>query len=249
MRLVSQPALNDEMVGETVRGIVCVFRAACESFAGAIRSHAAYEIVFRHHKREFGVAMNPHDMNPISGEFVAFSDYLERTKRERSVSVLWKWSEIARNLAHFPAGERGSIALGHRGGGNSLSTAPGLSTTVQVVAPAARTKPHAHSFWHLYIVRSGNGLFFANESDEGSSLVAGDILFIPACTMHSFSNPAGEEPLILFAVQDLPHVAELGVLARQEAGGSLDLVYSQPNTGAAKETNEQPVRILHMQAF
>jgi gentisate 1,2-dioxygenase len=175
--------------------------------------------------------MNPHITNPIgthpiSGEFVAFSDYLERTKRERPVSVLWKWSEIAQNLERFPAGERGSIALGHCGGGNSLSAAPGLSTTVQVVAAGARTKSHAHSFWHLYIVRSGNGLFFANEDDEGSSLAAGDILFIPACTMHSFSNLAGEEPLILFAIQDLPHVAELGVLARQEAGGPLELVYS-----------------------
>jgi gentisate 1,2-dioxygenase len=215
--------------------------------------------VMNHHAK-ISTDMTKHQQNPIknaiSGEFVAFSDYLDRTKRERSTPVLWQWHDIARLLSEFPAGERGSIALGHHGGGNPLAAAPGLSTTIQVVAGGAHTSPHAHSFWHLYIVRSGTGLFFTDENDQGAPLAAGDILFIPALAMHSFSNPAAHDPLVLFAIQNLPLVAELGVLARQAAGGSLDPVYAVSNGGIAKapttvsaaeeRPNDQSVRILHM---
>lgn len=164
-------------------------------------------------------------MNLSDGKFVAFADYLERSKRQQPIPVHWKWSEVARALAEFPAGERGSIALSHHGASDCPAVPPGLSVTVQIVAPGGRTRPHAHSFWHLYVVRTGRGLFFTSEIDEASVIATGDLLFVPAWSSHAFANPHADEPLILLATQNLPLVAELGVLARSESGKAVELVY------------------------
>lgn len=163
--------------------------------------------------------------DPSSGRGVLlpFDAYLTATAQPRQSCVLWPWSELSEKttLANHH-GERGTVAL--VAGSDSAEVAPGLSMTVQVVVPGARTASHKHSFWHLYVVKSGGGSCRLG-GDVQQALAAGDVLYVPAWSPHSFENECADEPLVLIALQNLPQLAALGTLIRESEAGLVTHVY------------------------
>jgi len=164
-------------------------------------------------------------MGPTLGAILPFAEYLAQNRRKRPSSVIWRWSDLEEAIARARHGERGTIALADPNSADPATIAPGLSAAVQIVKHGDRTAPHAHSFWHLYFVHSGSGLVLVDEDATGTPIGAGDCVFIPAWSSHAFAN-AGREPLVLFALQNLPLMAGIGSLARKEADGSVAVVYA-----------------------
>jgi gentisate 1,2-dioxygenase len=126
-------------------------------------------------------------------------------------AVHWSWSAILQSLSASTQGERGSLTLSKSGEASGCELLPGMAITVQVVAAGSRTRPHAHSWWHLFVVRSGSGRAVLGR-DEGEQdvrqLRAGDMLLLPAWTSHQFDN-GGAEDLILLSISNLPQQAAL----------------------------------------
>jgi gentisate 1,2-dioxygenase len=167
-----------------------------------------------------------------SGEIFAFSAYLEKTMWLPADALLWKWSDVETSLESQPHNVQGTLALGSPHTADLATIAPGLSLVIQVLKPGESTKPHRHSFWHLYIVRSGSGEARLGNEDNRKRIAEGDVLFTPAWCTHAVDNREGRAPLVLLRLQNLPQNAELGTLARED-GGELKHIYASESTAAA----------------
>jgi gentisate 1,2-dioxygenase len=168
------------------------------------------------------------DMRPIvEGDTIPFGEYLRRVTPRRAHPVIWRSEALLRQLAGAPIAERGTVALIGGDGADDATIAPGLSCVIQVILPAGKTEVHAHSFWHLCLVRSGSGV--ASIGDDGSegALGEGDTLFIPAWCSHAFSN-RGDAPLIMMVMQNLPGLADAGTVVRQNGNEPVRVVYGDP---------------------
>lgn len=165
----------------------------------------------------------------LNGGLLPFDSYLERAKRARQPPVVWSWRHILSSIDQHADTERGTVALTRPGKEDGTTVAPGISAALQVVAEGARTSAHAHSFWHLYFVRGGQGSFEDGTEAGSRPIRAGDIIYVPPWCDHVFSNTGGDGPLILLALQNLPAMADLGNLARRDAGGTPRLVFSEPD--------------------
>jgi gentisate 1,2-dioxygenase len=160
------------------------------------------------------------------GTTICFERYLEHFQRSKPVSILWCWEELVASLAKSSTGERGSITLTPPGDCQEPSIAPGISAALQLIPPGEKTAPHAHSFWHIYFVRSGHGELHIGEAASAQRLSPGDIVYIPAWCDHSFANVESSEPIVFLVLQNLPAMAELGTLVRRDESGRTWLVHA-----------------------
>ncbi|MFJ1748807.1 cupin domain-containing protein [Streptomyces sp. NPDC088116] len=99
---------------------------------------------------------------------------------------MWQWENLAGELQAAEHTEYGTLTLAAPDGGHEI--VPGTSMTFQAVRPGDRTTPHSHSWWHLYFVRSGSGAVVFDETGDTAALSEGDILLIPAWSVHHFEN-------------------------------------------------------------
>lgn len=149
----------------------------------------------------------------IGGQF-PYPELRGRNTREPAEPVLWQWKTLAEEIAAAEHTEYGTLTLSTPDGGHEVL--PGTSMTFQVVRPGGRTTPHAHSWWHLYFVRSGLGSLVFTELGDTAELTAGDIVLIPAWVMHRFDNNGAADDLVLLNMSNLPQQAGLGnLLSRQ----------------------------------
>ncbi|WP_321893688.1 cupin domain-containing protein [Paraburkholderia tropica] len=156
---------------------------------------------------------------PITqGDILEFSSYLEQTARPSQDAVVWKWHEVAAALASRPHNVQGTLVLADGEAIDRATIAPGLSLVIQVLKAGETTKPHRHSFWHLYIVRSGSGEVSLGADLRRQRLVEGDVSFVPAWYTHAVHNLQDDASLVLFRLQNLPQNASLGTLAREDDG-------------------------------
>lgn len=157
---------------------------------------------------------------PITqGDILGFSSCLEHTARPSQDAVVWKWHEVAAALASRPHNVRSTLVLADGEALDRATIAPGLSLVIQVLDAGETTKPHRHSFWHLYIVRSGSGEVSLGADLRCQRLVEGDVSFVPAWYTHAVvHNLQDDAPLVLFRLQNLPQNASLGTLAREDDG-------------------------------
>ncbi len=157
-------------------------------------------------------------MQIAQGDILDFSAYLEQTARPLQDAVVWSWHEVAAGLASRPHNVQGSLVLADREAVDPATIAPGLSLVIQVLNAGETTKPHRHSFWHLYITRSGSGEVSLGADLRRQRLAEGDVLFVPAWHTHAIHNLQDDAPLVLFRLQNLPQNASLGTLAREDDG-------------------------------
>src|SRR5947207_1778443 len=112
-----------------------------------------------------------------------YPEFLRRhSPPERSAPVIWPWKALADELNAAEHTEYGSLTLSMPNGDHQI--VPGTAMTFQIVPPGGRTTPHSHSWWHLYFVRSGTGSVVFDDPGETNALNGGDILLIPAWTVH-----------------------------------------------------------------
>lgn len=141
------------------------------------------------------------------GQQFPYPEFRRRHARPQPEPVLWQWEALAEELRVTEHTEYGTITLARPDGGHEV--VPGTSMTFQAVRPGERTTPHSHTWWHLYFVRSGTGTVVFHESGDTTGLSEGDILLIPAWTVHHFENGAGDADLLLLNMSNLPQLAAL----------------------------------------
>jgi gentisate 1,2-dioxygenase len=119
--------------------------------------------------------------------------------------ILWQWKTLAKELAVAEHTEYGSLSLSTQDGQHEI--VPGAAMTFQVVAPGGRTTPHQHAWWHLYFVQAGSGT--AIFADDGTAeLDTGDVMLIPAWSMHRFENHSTRD-MVLLNMSNQPQQAAL----------------------------------------
>lgn len=141
------------------------------------------------------------------GTTVRYEQYREHFSPRTGTPVHWSWVLIAQALACAPQAERGSLTLSSTGSAPGCELIPGIAINVQVVPSGSSTRSHAHSWWHLFFVRSGCALAIMGSSDT-RRLEVGDLLLVPAWNNHRFENDGGED-LVLLSMSNLPHQAAL----------------------------------------
>ncbi|WP_176055004.1 cupin domain-containing protein [Paraburkholderia caribensis] len=166
-------------------------------------------------------------MQPIEGDILPFSEYLELTAKPIAEPVVWRWQAIeseTRLRAHNP---QGTLALSGGNVDEHGTVAPDISLVIQVLKPSEMTERHRHSFWHLYIARSGSGELAFGEDGVTERIESGDTVFVPAWCYHTIANCSDSEPFVLYRLQNLPQNASGGNLMR-EIGGKLQIIYANP---------------------
>ncbi|PQV54840.1 cupin domain-containing protein [Paraburkholderia sp. BL21I4N1] len=169
---------------------------------------------------------------PLSGRLVPFDAYLAAASRSRQQPAHWPWQVVSQAWLGAGHGERGTVALASDAHAVRAEAAPGISLTLQVVEPQRGTRSHRHSFWHLYVVVSGEG---SAHIDDGSEfrLAPGDSFYVPPWSAHRLANPDEHTPLVLYGLQNLPQLAELGTLMRESPDGELEHVYQAADCDSA----------------
>jgi gentisate 1,2-dioxygenase len=163
------------------------------------------------------------------GGLMPFEAYLKAAAKPPQSGIHWPWGMVMGRAQGGDHGERGTVALVSQP--DSGEAAPGVSLALQVVAPGQATSPHRHSFWHLYVVQEGTGDGYLDGTLH-CALAPGDVLYVPAWSLHSFRNTSKALPLVLYALQNLPQVATLGTLVRQSGEEQPERVYqAQPPRG------------------
>ncbi|KDB10193.1 Cupin 2 conserved barrel domain protein [Burkholderia sp. lig30] len=164
-------------------------------------------------------------MQPIEGDILPFSEYLELTSKPIANPVIWRWQAIESETGTRPHNQQGTLALSGGNVDEHGTVAPDLSLVIQVLRSGETTERHRHSFWHLYIARSGSGELAFGEDGVTEHIESGDTLFVPAWCYHTISNRSGSEPFVLYRLQNLPQNASAGNLMR-EIGGKLQIIYA-----------------------
>jgi gentisate 1,2-dioxygenase len=170
-------------------------------------------------------------MQTIEGDVLPFSEYLELTSKPPADPVVWKWQSIESMKNSRPHNPQGTLALSGGEVDQHGTVAPGLSLVIQVLKPGETTPRHRHSFWHLYIVRSGAGQIGFGEGTAVEQVETGDTVFVPAWRHHCVGNRDGARPLVLYRLQNLPQNARAGNLMR-EIEGDLQLIYASEGSAS-----------------
>ncbi|AGO57448.1 cupin domain-containing protein [Serratia plymuthica] len=159
-----------------------------------------------------------------AGNLLPFEQYLTQSRNAKEVALHWDINVINQNLGQR-TNTRGALNLNNPARRMVGEMASGISMAVQIIAPREKTQSHAHSFWHIYIVVSGQGEVFIDEK-ENMKIQSGDVIYIPAWSHHQFINPHNDAPLMLYAMQNLPAMAEMGTLMRKESNDVTN-IYSE----------------------
>lgn len=148
-----------------------------------------------------------------SGSHVPYPDFKKRYDTPPGEPVLWQWAQISGHLGDVEHPERGTLALSLPDG--SAEVIRDVAVAYQVVPVGRTTAPHAHTWYHLFVVQSGAGTITFHDNQETTDLNPGDVLLIPAWSKHHFTN-AGDHDLVLLNLMNIPLLAGLGNLASEQ---------------------------------
>lgn len=146
-------------------------------------------------------------MSIRTGNLRPYPEFREHYPRDPAAPVIWQWKTVSEELGGAEHTEYGTVTLSTPDG--SFEVIPGTSMTFQVVKPGERTTPHSHTWWHLYLVRSGAGSVVFDESHGATEVDSGDVVLIPAWAVHHFENRGADEDLLLINISNLPQQAAL----------------------------------------
>lgn len=157
-------------------------------------------------------------MTIASGSRFPYPDFKKRYDTPPPEPVVWRWRDISGGLGDAEHPERGTLALSMPDGGAEIIR--DVAVAYQVVPAGKSTTPHAHTWYHLFVVQSGSGTVTFQDTGETTDLNPGDLLLVPAWSPHHFDNPTGQD-LVLLNLMNIPMLAHLGNLAsRQPEAGS-----------------------------
>lgn len=143
-----------------------------------------------------------------------YKDFLDQSAEPALAAAAWKWGDIEQEIDDaFKINPltpgRAAVSLVHEGTGKALGVSNNLNMLVQAFEPGDHGKPHRHSNLAIFIVRQGHGYSIIDE--KKIEWAAGDVFFAPAWSRHEHCNSSETERAVLYTVQDVPTVTNMGV--------------------------------------
>ncbi|ACI91524.1 gentisate 1,2-dioxygenase [Afipia carboxidovorans OM5] len=155
---------------------------------------------------------------PQAGSILAYKDFIESAKRPLLKPAVWKFD---RSLEALHASDRDFkrriIALAHPDLAEESSAAQDLAIVMQLMKPGERSQLHRHSPWALHFALAGQG--YTTIEGVRYDWSVGDIVFTPAWAYHEHVNTSDTEDAILYSLQNMPMLAHLNSLFREEPAG------------------------------
>lgn len=155
-------------------------------------------------------------MSVQAGMVFPYTKYREHFRPDSQQAVTWKWADLAVMLNDSRHTERGTLTLSTDNSASGCELLPGAAISMQVVKPGASTRPHAHAWWHLFVVQKGSGTMRLGDAEASTSLGRGDVVLVPAWCAHSIENLSAQDDLILMSLTNLPQQADLSNLLAKE---------------------------------
>jgi len=155
-------------------------------------------------------------MAVLSGATLPYVRYRKLYDQKQEVPVVWKWKEIVEQFDTTAHTERGTITLSTAATAGRCELLPGMAISIQVVNAGGRTRPHAHSWWHLFFVQAGAGTMVLGSAQDVVQLSRNDLVLVPGWCAHHFENTTGQESLVLMSLTNLPQQAGLSNLRADE---------------------------------
>lgn len=154
--------------------------------------------------------------------FLNYKDFLDQSAEPALAATAWKWGDIERELEDaFKSNPitpgRAAVSLVHEDTGKALGVNNSLNMLVQAFEPGDHGTPHRHSNFAIFIVRQGSG--YSIVEGEKIEWQAGDVFFVPPWSRHEHCNSSETERAVLYTVQDVPTVTDMGVWFFQGQGG------------------------------
>ncbi|MFD0448631.1 cupin domain-containing protein [Streptomyces indonesiensis] len=149
-----------------------------------------------------------------SGGQFPYPDFKKRYDTLLPEPVVWRWADTSGQLSDTEHPERGTLALSLPNG--SAEIIRDVAVAYQVIPAGKNTTPHAHTWYHLFVVQAGTGTVTFHDTSETTDLSLGDLLLVPAWSLHHFNNPTSQS-LVLLNLMNIPLLAELGNLASRQS--------------------------------
>ena len=163
------------------------------------------------------------------GTVFPYTEYREHFRANPPQAVIWKWADLAGLLDASRHTERGTLTLATADSASGCELLPGAAISMQVVKPSAATRPHSHSWWHLFVVQAGTGTMRLGDAETQTSLNRGDVVVVPAWCAHSIENLSAQNDLILMSLTNLPQQAGLLNLLAKEPDDQVEPLPMQAN--------------------
>ena len=151
-----------------------------------------------------------------NGATLPYLKYRSLYSQRRELPVVWKWKELAEQFDTSAHTERGTLTLSTADPAGRCELVPGMAISIQVVSAGGRTRPHAHAWWHLFVVQAGTGTMVLGSARDEVQLSRGDLVLVPAWCEHHFENTSEQESLALMSMTNLPQQAGLSNLLAHE---------------------------------
>ncbi|WP_454866584.1 cupin domain-containing protein [Pseudomonas umsongensis] len=142
-------------------------------------------------------------MNNVQGVFFSYKDFRQSLVRQPIKPRVWKEVELTGIRQSLEASDVDIVALAHDNSLDGCSLTPGMAVSMQWLIPGAQLQGHDHSWWHLFIIQSGNGTLTLGDA-EAVCVGSGDVLLVPAWTRHGFVNTSTTEPLAMLNISNMP---------------------------------------------
>lgn len=151
-------------------------------------------------------------MSDIRGGFFSYKDF-RRSLHHRPLSPkVWSSAQLADMRQSLESEDVDIVALASAPSLMGCEVTPGMAMAMQWLNPGVGLKGHAHAWWHLFIIQSGHGSLTLGEA-QPVTVGPGDVLLVPAWTIHGFSNSEGDEPLAMLNLSNMPQMALLANFA------------------------------------
>ena len=162
-------------------------------------------------------------MAKAKARLINYKEFLKKSAQPTIGPNIWKWQDVQAKLAEVSKKDplspgRWAVSLVHEDAGKALGVCPGLNMLVQVFAPGKLAKRHRHSNFAIFIVRQGSGYTIID--DEKIEWEAGDVFFAPPWAQHEHCNTSQTEEAVLYTVQNVPAVTDIGAWFFQGTKGT-----------------------------
>lgn len=155
-------------------------------------------------------------MAVLEGVTLPYLRYRSLYREKQESPVVWRWRELVEQFDTSAHSERGTLTLSTADTEGRIEVVPGMAISIQVVNAGGRTRPHAHAWWHLFVVQAGAGTMVLGNTGDVVQLRQNDLVLVPAWCAHHFENITGEDSLVLMSMTNLPQQAGLSNLRADE---------------------------------
>ncbi|UUQ66611.1 cupin domain-containing protein [Pseudomonas fuscovaginae UPB0736] len=153
-------------------------------------------------------------MDTFKGSFFTYQDFRDSLQGESPRPQVWKGADLANLQRDMQPGDTDIVALSSESSIGGCEILPGTVISMQWLNPGSTLNQHAHTWWHLFIIQSGQGQLTLGDA-QPVPVSAGDVIVVPAWNSHGFVNGSVDEALVMLNISNMPQVAALSNFADQ----------------------------------